>query len=126
MLTLSATLQLQQHSRRGDSGHSPNCQPSHPAASLPNYEIGPDHEEAPYFPKEDRRRARKWDSGVPASLSGASSLVAGIEDGSGPYWHDIVQEEGGRASPVEIEVQIKGSGARSGDEEEDDPWTSMP
>ncbi|KAL8221504.1 UNVERIFIED_CONTAM: hypothetical protein K2H54_068689, partial [Gekko kuhli] len=87
-------------------------------------EIGPDHDESPYLPKLDRQRACKWDSGVPSSLSGVSSLVTGGDDGSGPYWYDVVQEEGGRTSPVEIEVGIEGSGARSGDEEEeDDPWS---
>ncbi|KAL8189755.1 UNVERIFIED_CONTAM: hypothetical protein K2H54_003447 [Gekko kuhli] len=87
-------------------------------------EIGPDHDEASYLPKGDRWRARNWDSGVPSSLLGASSMVTGDDDGSGPYWYDIVQEGGGRASPAEIEVGIEGSGARSGDEEEeDDPWS---
>ncbi|KAL8220957.1 UNVERIFIED_CONTAM: hypothetical protein K2H54_056854, partial [Gekko kuhli] len=87
-------------------------------------EIGPDHDEAPYFPKADRWRARKWDSGVPSSMLGASSLVTGEDDGSGPYLYDVVQEGCGRASPAEIEVGIKGSGARSGDDDEDDdPWS---
>ncbi|KAL8172671.1 UNVERIFIED_CONTAM: hypothetical protein K2H54_006323 [Gekko kuhli] len=86
--------------------------------------IGPDQDEAPYFPKGDRRRARKWDSGVPSSLSGASSLVAGDDDGSGPYWYDVVQEGCGHTSPAEIEVGVEGSGARRGDDyEDDDPWS---
>ncbi|KAL8221422.1 UNVERIFIED_CONTAM: hypothetical protein K2H54_067453 [Gekko kuhli] len=57
-------------------------------------------------------------------MSWASSLVTGEDDGSGPYWYDIVQEGCGRTSPAEIEVRIEGLGARSrDDDEDDDPWS---
>ncbi|KAL8199267.1 UNVERIFIED_CONTAM: hypothetical protein K2H54_038982, partial [Gekko kuhli] len=76
----------------------------------------------------DRRRGRRWDTGVPSSLSGTSSVTAGAaagdDDGTGPYWYEVAPDDCGCTSVVEIDVPVGDSSEKGKeDDEDDDPWS---